>query len=56
MASKFKLDEFDFEIESNDKVKYCKKCHTENQIGAKFCFECGCKEFVSSLSKKTNEK
>lgn len=53
--SKFNLDEFEFDIEESS-GKYCKKCKTKNLLEAKFCLECGSKEFVSSLSKKSNEK
>ena len=53
--SKFNLDEFEFDIEESS-FKYCKMCKTKNSIEAKFCLECGNKEFVSSLTKKSTEK
>ena len=51
--SKFAID--DFEIV--EEFKYCKNCHTKNTKKAKFCFECGSKDFVDSLEpKNTNVK
>ena len=46
--SKFAID--DFEIV--EEFKYCKNCHTKNTKKAKFCFECGSKDFVDSLEPK----
>ena len=55
--SKFSFDDADdFFTEDEPKqsqakeVKYCKSCKAENSISAKFCSECGSKEFVSKVS------
>ena len=52
-GSKFNLDKLP-EVKTTvakQEVKYCKNCKTENNSKAKFCFECGCSEFILSLPK-----
>ena len=51
-SSKFELNDT---FELDDDFKYCKKCKNKNTKKAKFCFECGCSEFVVTLDKEKND-